>query len=243
MSTRNPLRRQAGLTLIELLVALAVALFMLGGLFTITMNTRNTFDRQKVLAQLQDSERLAMTIVGDVVQAAGYYPNPTVTNAAGALPALGLFVSPGQPMLGTSAVAAPGDTISVRYVTNPNDGIINCVGGTNTGAIAQLYVNVFSIDPAGNLGCSLNGLAFTPLVAGVQTMQIYYGVKTNFAAANGAVDSYLRANEMTVADWNNVVAVRVIITFLNPLAAQPGQPATINVERVIAVMSRTGVGS
>ena len=42
-------------------------------------------------------------------------------------------------------------------------------------------------------------------------------------------------------DWSNVSSVRVILTFTNPLAAQPGQPAQIQFERVIEVMGRAGV--
>jgi hypothetical protein len=42
-------------------------------------------------------------------------------------------------------------------------------------------------------------------------------------------------------DWSNISSVRVQLTFVNPLASQPGQPATIVLERVIQVMARAGV--
>ena len=61
-------RWQSGYTLVELMVALAIALFLLGGLFTIVQGTRTTYGNQSQLAQLQDSERLAMTLITDVIQ-------------------------------------------------------------------------------------------------------------------------------------------------------------------------------
>ena len=91
------------------------------------------------------------------------------------------------------------------------------------------------------LTCALNNAAAVPLVSGVQSLKILYGVKTDFTLDNGAVDSYLQASEMTAANWNNVISVTVTLTFLNPLAGQPNQPATIAVQRVVGVMNRAGV--
>ena len=80
-------------------------------------------------------------------------------------------------------------------------------------------------------------------------MKVYYGVKRDFAFSDYNVDTYLPANQMCSPllnpcggdDWSNVSSIRVILTFTNPLAAQPGQPPTIQLERVIEVMARGGV--
>ncbi|MBS0394479.1 MAG: PilW family protein [Proteobacteria bacterium] len=242
-----------GVTLVELLVTLAIAAFLLGGLLTIVTNTRTTFGNQNALAQLQDSERLAMTLLGDVVQQAGYFPDPTTNTLTSALPADLLFPVAGRSISGLQQGGAPEDSILVRYMTAPGDGIINCTGGSNpVGAGAPvLYENVFSIDANGNLVCSLNGAAPVVLIGAVggtanafpaiQNLQVWYGVQTNTALGNGAVDSWLRANEMTATFWNNVIAVKLVVFFSNPLWGQPNQPQTIRVERVVAVMNRGGV--
>ncbi len=47
-------QRQRGFTLVELMVTVAIALFLLGGLFTIVQNVRKTNSNQQLLAQLQD---------------------------------------------------------------------------------------------------------------------------------------------------------------------------------------------
>jgi len=225
-------RRERGLTLVELMVSMAIAVFLLTGVLTIFQNTRHTFTTQNQMAQLQDNERLAMTLISDVIESAGYFPDPTVNTSLSALPTDPLFAAAGQAVVGTANAAPPGDTIVVRFLTNPNDNVINCVGGTNTTGAVVLYENVFSL-----------GAPSVPLVAGVQNMRIYYGVKTNFAVQNGAVDSYLRANEMLPAYWSNVISVKVVLTFTNPLAGQPNQPPTIQFERVVAVMNHAGVST
>ena len=98
----------------------------------------------------------------------------------------------------------------------------------------------------GQLQCTLNGNRPMAIVSGVQGLQIYYGVKRNAAIADYNVDTYLTADQMLLAgpngnDWGNISSVRVILTFTNPLAGQPGQQPTIVFERVIEVMARAGV--
>jgi type IV pilus assembly protein PilW len=248
--------RQRGLTLIELLVSMAIAVFLLGGLLTILGNTRRVFGAQNSMAQFQDNQRLVMTLLGDVIQQAGYFPNPTVNVATTALPVAGVtFPTAGQAITGTYQAAVPNDTITVRFATTQNDGVINCTGGSNTTTVTPplVYVNQFSVDAAGNLVCTLtaNGVVAPPVTLvsgiqgqpGIQNLQILYGVTTNPAAGTGAVDTYLRADQVTATNnWLNVASVKVRVTFRNPLSGQPGQLATtVPFERVIGVMNHTGV--
>jgi type IV pilus assembly protein PilW len=249
--------RQQGFTLVELSVAMLIGLFLLGGLLTLVQDMRRTFGNQNQLGQMQDNERLAMTLITDVVQAAGYYPNPTFYVASTALPSNGAFptLAAGQAIAGTHNPAPPGDTILVQFLTAPNDGIINCTGNTNTG-VYQVFVNKFSADALGNLKCQVNvlpavtlispsGPTTAPLSGGVTNLQILYGVKRNFAIVNNNVDTYLNATQMTAADYTNLICIKVTLTFDNSalVKSQPGQPPTIQFTRVITVMSRGGVNT
>lgn len=247
--TRHPRssRAQRGFTLVELMVTVAIALFLLYGLVTIVQTVRRTSLDQQALAQLQDQQRFAMTVLTDVIQAAGYFPDPTAWTLTTSLPAAGLF-GQAQPFHGTHTAAAPGDTIGVRYRTRGGDGVINCTGGTNTvPGTTQLYTNTFSVQ-GGQLQCALGVgtppvvAAGAPLVSGVTNLTIYYGVKRNFAVTDYNVDTYLTADQMLNTDWDNISAVRVILTFTNPLYKGPGggQQQTITFDRVVEVMARAG---
>jgi type IV pilus assembly protein PilW len=246
-------RGQRGFTIVELMVTIAIALFLLGGLVTIVQNVRNSYNQQQALVQLQDQQRFAITLLSDVIQSGGYFDNPTIDTAFTALPVDGPNgFGNGQAFTGTQGGAAPattGDTLSVRFRTAINDGIINCSGGSNTTVNPdQVYVNKFSIAPdangVGQLMCSLNGAAAVPLVSGIASMQVYYGVKKALPATDYNVDTYLQAGVMQPADWLQISTVRLIVWFVNPLfgAAAQGtsQPQYIKYERVIEVMARAG---
>ena len=71
------MRDERGFTLIEILIALLIGLFLLGALLTIVQTNRAVFGNQNKLAQLQDGERMALTMMTDVIQSAGYFPDPT----------------------------------------------------------------------------------------------------------------------------------------------------------------------
>jgi type IV pilus assembly protein PilW len=243
---------QRGFTLVELMVTVAIAIFLLFGLFSIVQNVRVTYANQQLLAQLEDAQRLAMIMITDVTQEAGYFPNPVVNTAAD-LPATAPFTTAGQAVYGTHAngVNPPGDTLEVRYMTASGDGILNCHGTSNTSGANFVYTNTFSVSAGQQLMCDPgDGSGPLPLVSGVQNLQVLYGVKRNFAITGNDVDSYLTATQMTSADWLNVTSVTITVTFTNPLSATTGitttegisQPPTLSFTRVIDVMNRTGEG-
>ena len=152
----------SGFTLVELMITITIAVFLLGGLVRIVQNVRQTYTNQQSLAQLQDAQRFAMTVITDVVQAGGYFPTPVTESAAFSFPAVAPFVTAGQPFFGTHVGGLTPDTLQVRYRTAINDGVILCDGSTNTTtAPDQVYTNVFTVLPAagalpGQLFCQVN---------------------------------------------------------------------------------------
>jgi hypothetical protein len=218
-----------------------------GGLVTVVGNVRKADVNQRALAQSQD------------------FPDSVVWTPASSLLQNDNWEA-GQAILGTPGVAGSADTLSVRFRTALNDGVLLCDGSTNTAqGPAHAFTNTSSVQPAAptatppllgglycqvdNLGASAVAPAGVLIVPGVVGMKVYYGVKRDFAFADYNVDTYLTANQMCSPllnpcggdDWSNVSSVRVILTFTNPLAAQPGQPPTIQFERVIEVMARGAV--
>ena len=235
---------QRGFTLIEILIALTIGLFLLGALLIIVQTNKRVFGNQNQLSQLQDAERMALSMMSDVIQSAGYFPDPTANTLTSTMTAIAPFGS-GQAIFGTYLAGDPGDQISVRYMTAPADGILNCSGLSNpnpVGGANQLYVNSFQV--VGNqLVCNMNGTQYN-LVSGITHLSLLYGVKANAAAPANDVDTYMNAQQVTAAGlWGSVITVMVQITFTNPLyvpANPQGQPATIVVKRVVGVMSQTG---
>jgi type IV pilus assembly protein PilW len=257
-------RHHRGMTLIEVMVALAITSFLLVGLFTIVQTMLLVSNNQSSLSQLQDNERLAMTRMGDVIQQAGYFTAPTSNTPAGALPAASFAIgsqtvtfAADQAVFGTHAsTPAPQDTVTIRYNAGSLDSLINCDGSTN--ASTGLMYNTFAIDANGNLTCRLSTVIGgvttignpVILVAGIKDMVIWYGVNTSGTSGN-PVDSYITASSMTATNWGQVLSVRLALVFNNPLynasgpvsQQYPQQKPFIQISRIIDVMARAGVNS
>jgi type IV pilus assembly protein PilW len=238
---------QRGFTLLELMIAMTIGLFLAGALITVVQTNKTDFLNQNQLEQMQDGQRMAMTMMTDVIQSAGYFPQPWVNTLGGTLVANGAFAN-SQAITGQYLAATPGDSISVRYLTAPQDGILNCSGLSNSnpvGGANVLYVNTFAVVagvPSGQLVCTMNGTQYN-LVSGVTNLSVMYGVKTNLGATGNNVDTYMNATQVTAGGfWQNIISVQISLTFTNPLytGAGLGQAPTITIQRVIDVMNQTG---
>jgi len=250
---------QRGFTLVELMIAILIGLFLVGGLLTLTGAMKRTGSIQNGLSQMHDNERIALSLMTDAVQSSGYFPSPI-----GSTTASSVFVATGswaaaQTILGTDvgSGSTQTDTISVRYASAGSDGVLNCLGATSS--VAANWIAKFSLDGAGNLQCQLttNGTVgtATPIATGVQYMQFLYGVQTNSSAGNFSVDTYLTATQVNAGSyWPNVISVQVTLSMVNPLwcatNCQAGQQTTlqgqkqyVQVSRTIALMGRAGVNT
>jgi type IV pilus assembly protein PilW len=285
LTSSRPLRAQHGYSMIELVVALTIGVFLVMGLFTVFQSQRQGSAEATGLAELEDEERLAMTILTDIIQSGGYFPDPVAEDVTGALPAdTGnyTYAGGGQVFYGTTVAATSSDTMMVRFKAGPSDPIINCNGGTNTSTTAStIYVNYFQLTTSAQgvsqLGCAVGTDSTTAaaapvmgLVNNVVGLSFAYALNTTGAtgltpatsvASGGNTannkcpgDTYKTTANMVMDatipeyDWTNVCAVRVSLTFTNPLYQPQGQPnptpgqaATVTFERVIAVRGSSGM--
>ena len=215
-------KRLAGFSLIELMVSIAVGLFISTAVVAVFLNAKSTFSSQDGLATLQDSERVAISILTTEVQLAGYFPDPAVNTAANDLPAdttvqsYGQFTA-GQGVSGVTGTGGSSDLFAVRFSSAPGDGLMNCQGGTNSTAGLLVMTSVFSVSANNELQCSVNGAAAVPLVGNVQALSVLYGTDT---AGTGNVDKYLTASAVNTAGlWQNVKSLQIKLTFASPFSA------------------------
>jgi type IV pilus assembly protein PilW len=249
-------KRARGFTLIELMIAITISIFLVGGLLMMVQSTRDAFGKQNLLAQLQDNERLVMTFMAEVTESAGYFPDPVHNTSAAIFPGTfniphgGSFATAGQAVFGTFTAAAPGDTVTIRYAAAPNDNVFNCLGTQNTTAANDVFINTFWVNNANVnnpiLTCTVSSASAAipatdvPLVNGVKNLSILYGVKRSNLDTGSCADTYLTAAQMVPLDWVNVCSINLQMSFTNPLNPT-GQAIPIN--RVIATMTAAGVNS
>jgi type IV pilus assembly protein PilW len=214
---------QFGLSLVELMVAMVIALFLSAAIAVVFLTTKNSFNSQDQLAQLQDSERLAFSVLTSTVQSAGYYPNATTTNALISLPASGTTLVAGQGIAGTAGVGVS-DTLTTRYASASGDGLMDCLGQTYATGTNTLITNIFSVSTNNELQCSIDGgVTNIPLVSNVSGFSVLYGTDTSGSGgATTNINQYLNATAVTAgAWWGKVKSVRITVTFINPYNATP----------------------
>jgi type IV pilus assembly protein PilW len=253
MIDRFKRRRARGFTLVEMMISVTIALFLIGGALAIVGRTRSTFAAQNLLAQLQDNERLAMTLMAEVIESGGYFPAPQTNQASVVMPVVaGKFAAAGQAIYGTYSASAPGDKLYVRFGAGNGDNVYGCTGVQNTSVNPyDTYTNYFQVNTSNQLTCTFtNGagtLAAIPLVNGVTNLVVLYGVKKNATNTGSCTDTYLNATQVNAnpGDWLNVCSVKVRITFTNPIITTAGATTgtPIILERVIAIMTTVGVNS
>lgn len=239
-------RTQAGLGLIELMVAATIGLFIALAIAVVYGNVKQAFNSQDQLAQLQDNERLALTMLSSTVELAGYFPDPLVSTAAIDMPAAsGTYgaLAAGQGIVGVTGAAPASDTITTRYVSASGDGLMDCLGQTYASGANQVILNYLSVNASNELTCavSVNGGALsaaTALVSNVSGLSVLYGTDTS-APPSGNPTRYLTATAVTAGTlWAQVKTARITLSLLNPFAGQPGQPATISWVQTVNLMNK-----
>lgn len=253
MKTTRPLAapraRQSGFTIVEMMVAVAISLIVILG-FTMTfVSIKQSFISQDKSAQLQDNERLAMTILTASAQQAGYFPSPATLNSSQITATTSTTygsMSAGQAVTGTTSSGTTPESISMAFAASANDGLITCQGHTISAAditaapsTANGSVgvrNTFYVDSTtktlncitqvnNGTGSSYGGGTAQPLVTNVASMSVAYGVD----AGSGSVSGYWPASSVGT-NWDNVKSIRITLNFVNPYDATATIPwvQTIN---------------
>ena len=209
---------QRGVSLIEMMIALVLSLFIMLAIASVFFATSNTDRAQGAFSRIQENSRFGFEAVGRAIRRAGYRVDGSVSAATvftGATIGSFAFVA-GQKVAGTAS------TLALRY-QGAADGLSrDCLGGVvAANAIVSEVISVVG----GQLLCQLNAGAATPLVDGVQDIHFTYGEDTD---GDLSVNGYYEA--AAVANWTNVRAVKAEILLVSGAdkVATAAQPYTFN---------------
>jgi type IV pilus assembly protein PilW len=221
-----PMRRQRGMSLVELMVAMTIGLILTVVIANLFLGTKQTYRTQDDLSRIQENVRFAYQIVGRTVRQAGYRTewNRTVDQ---------VFLG-NSPIDGVNGAGATGDTIIVRFqgsgtglssagclATNSCGGadgrVLDCLSnrvdrqmGAGTGAGISYAENWLRVNTPGASGgpalfCSIDqGATWTEVVPDIEAMHVLYGEKTGPTA----VDRYLAAGTAGLV-MAQVLSVRI----------------------------------
>jgi type IV pilus assembly protein PilW len=254
------LSRQRGVSMIELMVAMALGLFLLFALVEILINGKQSFGSANNLSRLQENGRIATDLVVSDLKRAGYIGgNSDVPRISGTTPPVnpdtncpastdwGRMIE--QPIFGKNdtrdnydcvpaASYLRGDILVVRhaapwvetgalaahryylrsslfngrtFIGSAEDDDVNEVEETPN-SVREMQAHGYFVGPSGR---TCNGVAVPSLFrvslspAGLpERKELLPGVE-NFQVQYGIDNQYLNADDIALADWPDVVTVRI----------------------------------
>ncbi|MCG8052258.1 MAG: PilW family protein [Candidatus Thiodiazotropha endolucinida] len=234
MMSLNRIKKQSGVSLISLMIASVIGIFVIGGAGKVYVDSKNTFNARSAVAAATENYRFAFQDMRRVIVMAGrgiLPENDSDTVYADTDNDLRTF-----PAIGTDGIldidpTTQSSIIAIRYSSGPAP----CgLTGTLTGDVAETITARFYIDLDGNLICEVPERDYAQaLVSGIARMRALYGIDTD---GDGLANQYLTA---TLVDdgalWVNVVAIRVGIVAGSgegqelPAAFRPETPEEMDV--------------
>lgn len=236
--------RQAGFTLIEFMVAMALSLFCVFAMSGLYLVVKNGFSGQNSVSALHESQRLVLTSSTHTLQLAGRHARPLQDSLRSAFPvdrARG-FAQAGQVVHGQGRNDGTDATVSVRFQSAGGGDLYTCLGTTYEGTDSTVFVNTYSLNARGELQCTVfdsaanAGQGPVVLARNIQSLKAWYGLDTD---GDGSVDSYLAAASVEPAQWTRVRAIKLTIA-LRDIVNAPGKASggTRELTQYIALMHR-----
>jgi type IV pilus assembly protein PilW len=217
---------QSGFSLVELMVAMTIGLLITMVIAEMFVGNKRTHTVQDENARMQENARFALSLLSRQIRIAGFKRSECASGTC--------FFDAGNPMItGQNDVDLhTSDRVSVQAFGSDNaagaaadNSVVDCLGN---GVRQDARVNdtyYIAADAANNneptLYCLRAGdAAGSPLIPGVESMQILYGEDSNTADGLKAADRYLPAGNAAL-QWDRVVSVRISMVLRSGEAASP----------------------
>lgn len=235
---RTPrLRRPSGFTLVELMVAITITMFLIAGMLALVVKMKGSFTTQDQLGRTQENVLFALTILDTTIRHAGYFPDPAVSTESIAMPATttanpdGTTYADQQSIAGSAGAGTVSDTISVRFQAASGDDLTNCAGDINKSGAKVSWSNTFAVNASSQLTCTVSvdgGAPGAPvvLIDNVGSLRVLYGVDSTATSNN--VDRYVSATDIgTTYPFTSVYSVRLSIVFNDLVNSRAGATVTL----------------
>lgn len=235
-------KTQLGISLIELLIAMTIGVFLLTGIASSYISSKKTSIERDQMSLLEDNGRIALETLTKVIQHTGYSSGdksllPFITQTADVASVActdgsqsvvntGIFTAD---RIVKDGAASDSDSIGVIFYGD-NNLFRDCVGGELPAACranpSKVY-NSFYVSN-GNLECVGSRVNKAHVVAeGVENIQFLYGVDTT---ADNLVDRYMTATDLALAAAGNATIWKSIISVQIAILVRSSKPVKLSAE-------------
>ncbi len=204
--------QQQGMTLIEVMIAMGIGLFLIAGVVQLFVATKKSYNVQDAVARIEENSRFSIGMLTENIRMAGYKMDPwengsDVFNTSNSLFSAGEFIS------GSEGGDSNSDQINIRYHGSVNDSgatdgrVFDCEGTSVGDTNVELSFSISGSD----LICNINGAPPADnvvLADNIINMQILYGEDT---LNDDAVNKYVTAS--SVSNWKNIISVKIGLVF------------------------------
>jgi type IV pilus assembly protein PilW len=238
---------QAGFSIISLMIASTIGIFIIGAAGKVYVDSKNTFNARSAIAAATENYRFAFQDMRRVLVMAGRgvsesddggdsYQN--TDNGLRTFPAISKTygIVSGTTGDGSSWSPEPEDSsiIAIRYASGPAP-----CGLADAEFTSTLTVR-FLVNDEGNLICQVyrgeDKLVDQSLVSGIAQMRALYGVDTDTVDPDGVANQFFTADQVdkVKARWPAVVSIRIGLVVQSgdsielPGAYRPDDPETFN---------------
>lgn len=220
---------ECGHTLVELLIAMALALFMMTGLVQVFSSSSKTFASVSDQVLMQENGRFALSFIERQLRRAGFIEHVSVSKYSDQyqrenliFPRLENFdasevafqagaVVTGLDDVSIDNVKEGSDIIHIRYQRSERVIFRDCINTRLDDRYKDVVISFF-ISEDNKLRCrgvwSVRGSR--ELIEGIEDMQVLYGVDSD-GDMPVRVDKYVNAGELSADEWLKVVAVKITI--------------------------------
>ena len=232
------LSRSKGFTLLELMIGLAIGLFITTVAITYLVASSKSFRVQNDDGRIQENARFALDLLTMNVRLAGFSPDSTRTVNS----FFSTAVCPDDDGNGAATACTlddvdeggNSDRMAVELITRPGSDGNGCTG--NNVGVGVRIANVFWVgdldgDQVSSLNCWTYNIdagawvgATLPLIDGIDAMQVQYGEDSD---NDGVVETYASfANVVARANTDSILSVRIALLSNSGLQQNTEQPRT-----------------
>lgn len=201
-------RSQAGFSLVELMVAMALGLLITGAALSLFSTNQRMFQLQQGESELQEQGYLAMRFIVEDVRMAGFHDL-----SVGAAPAP--VINASSPSIPAASDGAGGgnDRLTISY-----HGFRDCEGNPAAATNRSLVVNTYWVDDDRKLRCRGNKAvpltSGVTLLDGVESFQVLYGMDTTPNDQVAFASQYVPADQLSSHFTSDHLVLSVKIAML-----------------------------